>query len=193
MSYHPAESQQPNAGFVDRSEYIQKIEQQHFDVKLLDGTKPARNSIVMTFLIPDSPALDLAQSKPATAGEYISRRSTYPSILLVDDDSSVRESVCRVLSGQQLNVIAAADGAEAIRLAEQRKPDLIITDLCMAGVDGWELLFHQNRIRPDLPIFVTTALPAEETCGADQFASAFFQKPLDFDALLIAIRRHLKN
>jgi DNA-binding response OmpR family regulator len=114
-----------------------------------------------------------------------------PLILLIDDDASVRESICRVLVGQKISVIAAASGEEASRLIAQHEPDLIITDLLMAAVDGWDLLVRENRLRPHLPIFVITALPAKETCGADQFATEFFQKPLELESLLAAIRRHL--
>jgi len=63
------------------------------------------------------------------------------------------ESVSRVLTGQRINVVAAANGAEAICLIDQYAPDLLITDLCMHGIDGWKLLFHENRVRPELPIF----------------------------------------
>jgi DNA-binding NtrC family response regulator len=118
-------------------------------------------------------------------------RNARLTILLVDDDRAVRESLSRVFVDQQLHVIAASGGEEALRLIAQNEPDLMITDLCMTGVDGWDLLVRENRLRPDLPIFVITALPAKETCGADQFATEFFQKPLDLDALLAAVRHHL--
>ncbi len=88
-------------------------------------------------------------------------------------------------------MIAAVSGEEALRLIEQHEPDLMITDLCMASVDGWDLLERENQLRPHLPIFIVTALPARETCGADHIADEFFQKPVDLDALLAAIERHL--
>jgi DNA-binding NtrC family response regulator len=130
------------------------------------------------------------QEQPTTKPAAI-WHNPYPTILLVDDDAAVRESLCRVLAGQQFHVICAGNGTDALRLIEQHEPDLMITDLCMASVDGWDLLVRENRLRPALPVFVITALPARETCGADQFATEFFQKPLDLDALIAAIRRHL--
>jgi DNA-binding NtrC family response regulator len=128
--------------------------------------------------------------RPATTPEAI-WHNPYPTILLVDDDASVRDSLCRLLAGQHFHVLGASGGDEALRLIEQHEPDLLITDLCMVSVDGWDLLVRANRHRPALPVFVITALPARETCGADQFATAFFQKPLDLDALIAAIQRHL--
>jgi DNA-binding NtrC family response regulator len=110
---------------------------------------------------------------------------------LVDDDAAVLESLGRVLASEGWRVVRAASGAEALeRLAEQ-PPDLMITDLCMADVSGWDLLFHENMHRPDLPIFVITALPPPAVGGAEHFATEFFQKPLDLDALVAAIRRRL--
>ena len=115
----------------------------------------------------------------------------FPTVILVDDDPAVREGLRRVLVSQPLHVIAAATGAEALRLMEEQDPDLLITDLCMPSVSGWDLIQHEAQRRPDLPIFVITALPARETHHADQLATEFFQKPLDLEALLAAIRHHL--
>jgi two-component system response regulator GlrR len=112
-------------------------------------------------------------------------------ILLVDDDPSVLKSLGRVLATEGWRVVTAANGEEALeRLAEQ-KPDLMITDLRMGDVSGWDLLFHENMQRPNLPIFVITALPSPAVGGADHFAAEFFQKPLDLDTLVTAIRRRL--
>jgi DNA-binding NtrC family response regulator len=111
--------------------------------------------------------------------------------LLVDDDVAVRESLGRVLAIQGWRVVIAANGEEALeRLAEQQ-PDLMITDLRMADVSGWDLLFHEKMQRPNLPIFVITALPPAAVEGADHFATEFFPKPLDLDALVTAIHRCL--
>jgi DNA-binding response OmpR family regulator len=116
-----------------------------------------------------------------------------PIILLVDDDPAVLESLRRVLVTEGWQVVTAASGEEALaRLAEQQ-PDLMITDLCMIGVNGWDLLFHEKLERPSLPIFVITALPLSSVGGADRFATGFFQKPLDLDALVAAIRRRLQS
>ena len=147
----------------------------------------------MSFLTTDAPRHATTRQERSTTTSSTLWRNPYPTILLVDDDPSVRESLRRVLAGQQLHVVAAAGGDEALRLIEQHEPDLMITDLCMASVDGWDLLVRENRLRPALPIFIITALPARETSGADRFAAEFFQKPIDLDALLAAIRRHLNG
>ena len=149
------------------------------------------------------PKSSLASKKPqpdacapgAGAPRAIARRDdelpAKPTILLVDDDRAVRESLERVLAIEGWRVVSAANGEEALERLAERQPDLMITDLRMAAVSGWDLLFHENMQRPNLPIFVVSALPPSEAGGADQFAEEFFQKPLDLDALLLAIRRRL--
>ncbi len=117
--------------------------------------------------------------------------SANPTILLVDDDAAVRESLERVLANEGWRVISAANGAEALEHLSETKPALMITDLCMPDVNGWDMLFYESMNRPDLPIFVISGLPPRETGGADHFAAEFFPKPLDLDALLLAVRRNL--
>jgi DNA-binding NtrC family response regulator len=110
------------------------------------------------------------------------------TILLVDDDSAVREGLRRVLATEGWQIVAAKNGEEALEYLQEHEPDLIITDLRMAEVSGWDLLFHEKIQRPRLPIFVITALSSQETNGAAHFAMKFFQKPIDLDALLAAVR-----
>lgn len=117
--------------------------------------------------------------------------SERPIILLVDDDPAVLVSLARVLMSEGWNVITATNGTEALERLKEHQPDLMITDLSMGAVSGWDLLFHENMQRPTLPIFVITAHPPAMVGGADRFASAFFQKPLDLDQLVAAIRRRL--
>jgi len=115
-----------------------------------------------------------------------------PTILLVDDDPAVLKGLQRVLALEGWHVVSAATGEAALERLAELQPDLLITDLCMAEVSGWDLLFHENLHRPKLPIFVITALPLPAAGGADRFADEFFQKPLDLDALVAAIHRRLR-
>jgi len=112
-------------------------------------------------------------------------------MLLVDDDPAVLEGLRRVFQSEGWKVISAAGGEEALEYLQTHQPDLMITDLSMATVSGWDLLFHENLQRPELPIFVITALPLTSIGGADRFAHEFFQKPIDLDALLSAVRRYI--
>jgi len=114
-----------------------------------------------------------------------------PTILLVDDDPGVLVSLARVLLLENWQVITATNGEEALERLNQGQPDLMITDLNLGNISGWDLLFHENMQRPSLPIFVITALPPPLLGGADCVASGFFQKPLNLEALVEAVRRSL--
>ena len=114
-----------------------------------------------------------------------------PIILLIDDDAAVRDSLRRVLETEGWTVVTADGGENAVHYVQSRLPELIITDLCMAGINGWDLLLEHRLEYPVLPIFVISALESKFSRGADQVATQFFQKPVDLDALLDAVRRHL--
>lgn len=125
--------------------------------------------------------------------ETSSQSARLATILLVDDDPAVLESLRRVLALERWNVVTASSGEAALELLQDREFDLMITDLSMAAVSGWDLLFHENLQRPNLPIFVITALPPSSVGGADRFAHEFFSKPIDLDALLAAVRKYLSG
>ena len=113
------------------------------------------------------------------------------TILLIDDDPAVCEALHRVLSLEGWTVVTALSGEQALERLQHSKPSLLITDLCMAQISGWDILFHEKLQRPGLPIFVITALPRDEAREADRFATEFFQKPVDPDALITAVHRYL--
>jgi DNA-binding response OmpR family regulator len=119
---------------------------------------------------------------PCTAGS---------TILLVDDDFSVRESLQRVLVSEGLDVVTAASGEDALQQLATLRPALVITDLCMRAVSGWDLVFHYHLHEAGLPFFVITALSRQEAGGVDALADRFFQKPLNLEALLTAVRERL--
>jgi DNA-binding response OmpR family regulator len=135
---------------------------------------------------PATSRLKLPATPPATL-----RRTAGPTILLVDDDFSVRESLQRVLASEGLDVVTAASGEDALQQLATLRPALVITDLCMRAVSGWDLVFHFHLHEAGLPFFVITALSRREAGGVDALADRFFQKPLDLEALLTAVREQL--
>ena len=79
--------------------------------------------------------------------------SARPLILVVEDSDTIREVVSRVLARGGYDVIQAPDGEEGVRLFESRRPDLVVLDVRMPKMDGWEVL---ERIRSwsDKPVLV---------------------------------------
>lgn len=112
-----------------------------------------------------------------------------PTILVMDDDLPVRRTLHRALRSRGWRVQCAASPEEALVLLGENVPDLLITDLSVGTVSGWDVLFHETLERPSLPIIAISALPADKVYGADHLARAYFQKPLDMDRLLEAARR----
>lgn len=82
-------------------------------------------------------------------------------VLLVDDDVEVRDLLEVVLDGDdRFDVVGqAADGAEALRLAESCRPDVVVIDLLMPGMDGFAALPHLRRVLPESRIVVVSAFP----------------------------------
>jgi len=102
------------------------------------------------------------------------------SALVVDDEAQVRAVVARLLAHFGHEVRQASDGAEAIRLLEERPPDVVITDIMMPGMDGIELLAEIRSRKPEVEVIVMTAFSDIDTAVRAMKAGAydFLSKPL---------------
>jgi CheY-like chemotaxis protein len=108
------------------------------------------------------------------------------SILLVDDDPAVRESIKLLLSIDRHKVTEAASGHEALHLFTGMQYDLVITDYLMPGMLGDELAQHIKNIAPTQPILIVTAY-LEKIVNAGKPADALLGKPLSVDDLRRAV------
>jgi CheY-like chemotaxis protein len=114
-------------------------------------------------------------------------------IFLVEDDAWIRTFLRDVLSDEGYLVSEAADGRTALRMVQERVPDLMLLDLAMPEVTGREVLheLRRNRRTRNLPVLVMSAytrvLPPDEA----GFASGVISKPLVVANLLEEIRRVL--
>jgi CheY-like chemotaxis protein len=109
-------------------------------------------------------------------------------VLVVDDNADVREVVRRVITKLGHEVWEAGDGAEALRLLESTRFDLIISDVYMADMDGMELLVRVQQLERNVPVVVISGggyAPREEVlkmaaaCGA----VATLDKPFTLEQL----------
>lgn len=108
------------------------------------------------------------------------------SVLVVDDEFDVAEVVRIVLEERGFDVILASDGAEAETILAAETPTLIITDVMMPHVSGFDLVQWargQERLR-DVPIIVMSAVRPSSTSGTWQ---AFLQKPFTLRRLVASI------
>ena len=119
-----------------------------------------------------------------------------PLILVVDDNLDAREMYCMYLRHEGFECIEAADGAEALHLARERRPVVVLMDATMPGVDGWQAI-EQLRAEPELQgmaVVMLTAHAFEEhrRRAAAVGADAFLAKPVLPDDLARQIRELLR-
>ncbi|HEX7475700.1 MAG TPA: response regulator [Dehalococcoidales bacterium] len=119
------------------------------------------------------------------------------NILVVDDDEMARKMMEAMLAPQGYGVILARDGKEGVSAALSKKPDFILMDMMMPGMDGLTAC-HEIKTNPatkGIPVFMLTAVSgdgnrqmAQQVWGAD----GYLTKPVDLHELLNTITRNLK-
>jgi len=114
-------------------------------------------------------------------------------ILVTDDDESVRESLCKLLNGEGYQVIAVANGPEALEIIrlQHEQIDLLLLDLNMPLKNGWATLDRLMEINPLLPVLIVTGQPNQYELAEAAGVSALVQKPIDVPALLKLIKKLL--
>jgi len=115
-------------------------------------------------------------------------------ILVVDDDPMVATTVQRVLRPEGYEVEVALGGAQALEQARAQRPDLVVLDLMMPGIDGLEVC-RQLRASGDLPILMLTARSgtADRVKGLDTGADDYLVKPFAYAELLARVRALLRR
>jgi two-component system response regulator VicR len=115
-------------------------------------------------------------------------------ILVVDDESSIRDVLTRYLEREGYRVEVAADGSSALQATAQMSPDLIVLDLMLPGVDGLEVC-HRLRAQSAVPIIMLTARDEEAdkirgfTTGADDYMT----KPFSPAELVLRVKAVLRR
>lgn len=107
-------------------------------------------------------------------------------VLVVDDDSGVRQAMEDVLTEEGYEVMAAENGQRALDLLERRMPSILLTDLEMPQVDGERLIEQVRGRHPELPILVITSrLVVDAEREARRLGvHGYLNKPIDVDVLL---------
>ena len=114
------------------------------------------------------------------------------TILVVDDDDSIRDMLEAFLADEGYTVVTATDGAGAIELVTDKLvPDLMLLDIGMPAVNGPEFVARYRRIcePPHAPIVVITARGDGERIAKEIGAETFVNKPFELDELAAAVRR----
>ncbi len=108
------------------------------------------------------------------------------SILVVDDDSAILELIAQVLIDEGYSVLTASDGRTALALARNRLPKLILLDLMMPEMNGWQVIAALKSFNPTrtIPVILLSARRDLATTAHDLGANAYLEKPFDLDDLV---------
>lgn len=111
-------------------------------------------------------------------------------VLVVDDETDIRQALAEVLTSEGYQVVDARDGQEALDKARQYQPELVLLDLMMPRMNGWEFRRQQkgDRALARIPVVVLSAFANDGNMDAE----AFIQKPFDVDEIVSAVRRYAR-
>ncbi|MGE4559292.1 MAG: sigma-54-dependent transcriptional regulator [Desulfobulbus sp.] len=117
------------------------------------------------------------------------------SILVVDDELSMREFLRILLEKEGYQVTLAAEGKSALQLAEQHPFDLVISDIRMPGMTGLELLAQLKEVQPDIGVIMITAFasPDDAVTAMKNGAFDYITKPFNVDEIKRVVRAVLKK
>src|SRR3981189_3462213 len=171
----------------------------HRFVQLMKGqinveSEPGQGAI-FTVQLPTQVVIESTESTQSESAGKVPAASSetktgLETILVIDDDPSVRDLMSRFLTKLNFHVVAAANGEEGIRLAKQVHPLLITLDVVMPDCDGWTVL---NRLKSDselaeIPVIMVTVVD-NEAMGLELGASNYLIKPVDRDRLAVLVEK----
>ncbi len=117
----------------------------------------------------------------------------FPSILIVDDEPSILQSLSGLLSDEGFDVLTAHNGYEALKVVDSESPDLVLLDIWMPGIDGIETLKEIKKDNPFVPVIIITGHGTIETAVKAIKLGAFdlIEKPLNIDKIIVTINHAL--
>ncbi len=116
-----------------------------------------------------------------------------PSVLIVDDEQSIVQSLSGLLSDEGFEVSTAVNGYEALNVIDSESPDVVLLDIWMPGIDGIETLKEIKKYNPHIQVIIITGHGTIETAVKATKLGAFdlVEKPLSIDKIILAINNAL--
>ena len=116
-------------------------------------------------------------------------------ILLADDEDNLREAVGIILHRAGYQVCAAADGTQAVERFVRERPDLVILDVMMPWMDGYQACERIRELSPDTPVLMLTAKGdiVDKKIGFHAGADDYMVKPFNDEELLLRIEAHIRR
>ena len=118
-----------------------------------------------------------------TQNEETQSDVTQKKVLVVEDDTNQRLLYEEELREEGYDVISAGDGREALRVAREENPDLVVLDINMPAMDGLDALSQLLEINPTLPVIINTAYPGYQDSFTAWSADAYIVKSSDLSEL----------
>jgi two-component system nitrogen regulation response regulator NtrX len=117
----------------------------------------------------------------------------FPTVLIVDDEPSILQTLSGLLSDEGFEVSTAANGYEALKIIDTESPDLVLLDIWMPGIDGIETLKEIKKDNPHIQVIIITGHGTIETAVRATKLGAFdlIEKPLSIDKVIVAINNAL--
>ncbi len=117
----------------------------------------------------------------------------YPAVLIVDDESTIIDSLEGILSDDGFEVMHAYNGYEALKKIEAESPDIVLLDIWMPGMDGIDTLKEIKKMSPNLPVVMITGHGSIESAvdATKSGAFDFLEKPLSIDKVMVTISNAL--
>ena len=117
----------------------------------------------------------------------------YPAVLIVDDESTIIDSLEGILSDDGFEVIHAFNGYEALKKIDAHSPDIVLLDIWMPGMDGIDTLKEIKQHHPTLPVVMITGHGSIESAvdATKSGAFDFLEKPLSIDKVILTINNAL--
>lgn len=116
-------------------------------------------------------------------------------VLVVDDEEHIRELIIVFLQNEGLSVLEAVDGVDALSKLEAEKVDMVIMDIMMPNMDGWELCQEIRKYNEDLPILMLTAKgeTTQKVKGFNLGTDDYMVKPFEPAELIVRVKSILKR
>ncbi len=117
------------------------------------------------------------------------------SILIVDDEVDIANSIQYVLKQEGFSILLAHDGLQAMQVIENQHPDLVILDVMMPGIDGYEVCRRVRATDKKTPILMLTARTSEvdTVVGLELGANDYIAKPVRLRELVARVKAHLRE
>lgn len=117
------------------------------------------------------------------------------SVLIIEDNKLILENSAELLELEQFRVLKACNGQEGLEMALKNKPDLIICDIMMPEINGFDLIkiLKQEASLKNIPFifFTASAEKSEIKRGLDAGANDYIVKPFDTDNLIELVRKYI--